>query len=203
MPSNNTSPSIKFAAVAASLGILAFGGALLAVLWLPNKDERLANLSSMATTAGALIAIVALLVAAVTGVFAAKQLGLNRKVAKHQFLLQFFTMVQKYNQIHIRLRHGDWSNGEGGPQSPEEWNEVGRYLGLLGTIRHLIADGIMDVETADTCYSHRMVYLMRNKAIYQKELVQDRETNPDFVALVQLLENQPVFRLVKSGHNPA
>jgi len=143
----NPSFAIKFSMLTAGLGVFAFGTALLTVLWLPNKDERLSNLSSMATTAGTFVAIVALLVAAVGGVFAAKQLRLNRTVAKHQFLLQFFQLVQKYNPVHIRLREGDWADGKKGPETPDEWNEVGRYLGLLSTIRYLIADDIMDVDT--------------------------------------------------------
>ena len=203
MSLRDLSPSVRFSIVTGSLGIFAFGIAVLAALWLPNKDERLANLSSMATTAGTFVALIALIVAAVGGIFAAKQLRLTKTIARHQFLLQFFEIVQRYNPVHIRLRDGDWATGEKGPESPDEWNEVGRYLGLLSAIHYLIVDGIMDVDTADKCYSHRIVALLNNKAIYQKEMVQERDLNLDLVNLLQLLEQQPVYRFVKSGRKPA
>ncbi len=89
--------SIKFSILAASLGIFFFGAALLTVLWLPSKDDRLSNLSSMATTVGAFVAIIALFVAGLGGVFTAMQLSLSRAAARHHHAVAIVQRVVEHN----------------------------------------------------------------------------------------------------------
>ena len=122
----------------------------------------------------------------------AYQLLLTRRLARNDFMLRFYEHVQHYNPIHLRLR--EWKETAAGPASPEEWNQVRRYMGLLEALEQLIADGVYPKERADRDYSHRVLAIVTNPVIYQQCLQEERLAWLDFIDLWTRLESCEVYR---------
>ena len=121
------------------------------------------------------------------------QLRRSRKIARSEFLLHMFELIQQYNDVHTRLTGGGWPDGRIGPESHEEWMKVDRYMGLFESIQILIEDRIVDCETVDRLYSHRVAALVMNPIVYQRNLVDRKERWQDFSKLLRNLEKCKVY----------
>ena len=124
----------------------------------------------------------------------AYQLLLTRKLARNDFMLRFYDHIQQYNPVHLRLVAADWHNSTKGPESPEEWNSVRRYMGLLEALWQLIEDGVYPKERADRDYSHRVVAIVINPVIREQCLVKEHLAWLDFIHLWRCLESCEVYR---------
>jgi hypothetical protein len=132
-------------------------------------------------------------------------LGLNgvgllrsARVARNTFMLQFYDRVQNYNPIHVYLKSG-WPDDAPGPASPEQWNEVARYMGLFEGLWRLMLDKTYPRDRADSDYSHRIIVIVLNPQIRQKFLdnVSDESGGwGDFIELWRCLESCHVYRLI-------
>jgi hypothetical protein len=129
--------------------------------------------------------------------YAARQLRISRKIARGEFLLHLFELVQNYNEVHYALTEdGRWANGVSGPKTQEDWRQVDRYMGLLESLQILIEDGFLDLKTVDRQYGHRVVALVRNKAIQERSLKDRAYRWRDFTALVRGLEDQESYQSI-------
>ncbi len=120
------------------------------------------------------------------------------KVSRNTFMLHFYDRVQKFNQIHLYLKEG-WPGGSEGPASPEQWNEVKRYMGLFEGLWRVILDKSYPVDRADLDYSHRIVAIVRNPQIREELLEEESGASVswgDFIALWKCLESGHVYRLI-------
>lgn len=143
--------------------------------------------------------------AAAGGLFyTARQLRMSHRIARSEFLLHFYEMIQPYNDIHARLSAGgDWAEGKGGPVTPDEWFRVNRYMGLLEIMQVNIEEGLLDARTMDRLYSHRIVALAANPVIHQENLVERRYRWSDFLRLRQRLSAYPCYRALVDHEFPA
>jgi hypothetical protein len=143
----------------------------------------------------ALLAWSGALAAALGLLYTARQLRMSHRIARSEFLLHFYEMIQPYNDIHARLSTGgDWADGRGGPSSPEEWFRVNRYMGLLEIMQVNIEEGLLDAKTMDRLYSHRIIALAQNPVIHQTNLVEKRYRWSDFLRLRDGLARYPCYR---------
>ena len=132
----------------------------------------------------------------ITGIglaYAGMQLRRARKIARSEFLLHLFELLQKYNEVHNHLTDKGWGDGRVGPESHEEWSKVERYMGLFESVQILIEDGIVDRETIDRLYSHRVAAIVKNPVIYKRNLVERKDRWQDFIKLVCNLEKCKVY----------
>jgi hypothetical protein len=122
-------------------------------------------------------------------------IGLMRsaKIARNDFMLKFLDRILRYDQLHLRLKQG-WAEG---PVSPDEWNEVKRYMGLFEGLFQISRDGAYPIERVDNDYSHRVIAIVLNRAIREECL--RKEWDPgwkDFVSLWRKLERCPVYKQI-------
>jgi hypothetical protein len=142
------------------------------------------------TAAGLLLTGVGLL-------YAARQLRISRKIARGEFLLHLYELVQEYNPVHNELTgDGRWAHETSGPESEEDWRQVDRYMGLLESLQILVEDGFLDLKTVDRQYGHRVVALVRNEAIRRRCLEERSYRWRDFISLVSGLKTQECYRAI-------
>lgn len=136
--------------------------------------------------------------------YTARQLRMAHKIARSEFLLHFYEMIQPYNDIHARLSAGgDWAQGRGGPSTPDEWSRVNRYMGLLEIMEVNIEQGLLDADMMDRLYSHRIVALVQNPVIYQTNLVEKHYRWADFLRLRDQLSHRRCYRaLIEHEFSP-
>ena len=131
--------------------------------------------------------------------YTAKQIELSRQIARSDFKREFYTSIQHYNDIQLKLsENGAWrpphSNG---PVTQEDWYHLQRYMGLLEQIDDWHSDGIISLADIDGSYSHRIKAIHSHPTIRQKLLVNESYRWKQFLRLVAMLEDQPVYsRLV-------
>lgn len=141
-----------------------------------------------------------LLLTGVGLLYAARQLRISRKIARGEFLLRLYELVQQYNDVHAALiGNGRWANGIEGPRSDQEWARVDLYMGLLESLQILIEDGFLDAKTVDRLYGHRVVALMDNEVIRQRNLVDRGYRWKDFMVLLTALEKQDYYRAIRDN----
>jgi hypothetical protein len=117
----------------------------------------------------------------------------NARVARNTFMLTFYDHVQKYNNIHLYLKHG-WPNGALGPVSDDEWNEVRRYMGLFEGLWRIVQDRVYPIDRADCDYSHRIIALVLNEVILTECILKEPFAWRDFLNLWRGLESREVYR---------
>lgn len=132
--------------------------------------------------------------------YAARQLRISRKIARGEFLLHLYELVQEHNCVHAALTdHGRWANKMGGPRSDEEWFSVDRYMGLLESLQVLVEDGFLDARTVDRQYGHRIAAIAGNDVIRQRNLVDQAYRWKDFIALWRLLEKEDSYCAIQDN----
>jgi hypothetical protein len=130
----------------------------------------------------------------------AYQLFLDRKIARNDFMLRFYEDLQQYNDINLLLTETDWCNSDKGPDTPEEWGRVKRYMGLLEGLWRVMEDGVYPKARADRDFSHRVLAIVRNPVIHERCFVKDRFAWDDFINLWRCLESCPVCRGLADGY---
>ena len=146
----------------------------------------------MLETINTLSVVVGLILTAIGLAAIAYQLILTRRLARNDFMLRLYEHIQEHNAIHLRL--ADWTKSSKGPESPEEWNKVRRYMGLLEALEQLIVDGVYPKERADRDYSHRILAIVTNPVICKQSFGEDRLAWLDFIDLWSRLESCAVYR---------
>lgn len=122
----------------------------------------------------------------------------NARVARNTFMLSFYDRIQKYNLIDVYLKEG-WPNGALGPTTPEDWNQVARYMGLFEGLWKVIQDRAYPIDRADSDYSHRIVEIVRNSQIHQRYFSEESDKSAgweDFIELWCCLESGRVYRRI-------
>lgn len=126
-------------------------------------------------------------------IYAAQQLRASRKIARIEFVLRIYEMMQQYNDVHVRLvGKGNWS-GDEGPSTEEEWARVDRYMGLFEPIQMLLEDGLVNIKMVDTLYGHRVLALVRNPVIAHRNLDEKSYRWGKFISLWKALKGQECF----------
>src|SRR5437763_7149896 len=84
-----------------------------------------------------LVGVIGLVGTATGLIFAGIGLMRSAKIARNDFMLKFLDRILRYDQLHLRLKQG-WAEG---PASPDEWDEVRRYMGLFEGLFQISRDG--------------------------------------------------------------
>ena len=154
--------------------------------------EPLANitLTDAVTSIGVLLTGIGLIY---TGV----QLKLSRRIARNDFLLQLYRMMDQHNELHARLTGTGWPDRRSGPESTAEWLEVGRALGLFEYIGVLVQDRLLAIELVDRLFAYRLYHLSVHPAIKQQFLSEGRGWDA-VVDLIRKLENCHTFQMLEA-----
>lgn len=149
----------------------------------------IAAIGSLATAGGVILAV--------------RQLNASRKLSKTEFKLNYYQILQSYNDIHSALqRGGKWGNPDEGPKTQDEWNRVERYAGLLEHISYWQQEGLMSFNEIDQVYGHRFALIHRNNAIRQKLLESEDEKDRwvQFERILKRISNRVSFQNTKKYH---
>jgi hypothetical protein len=151
-----------------------------------------------------LISGVGLILAASGLFYTAKQIELSRKIAKSEFMREFYTSIQIYNDIQIKLaKNGEWRLTENsGPSTEEEWFRLQRYMGLIEQIDVWYKDNIMSIDHIDNAYSHRIKAIYSHPVIKEKLLLEEGYRWVQFLHLVENLKAQPVYKMIEFNDLP-
>ncbi|MCB0577621.1 MAG: hypothetical protein KDC61_23875 [Saprospiraceae bacterium] len=136
------------------------------------------------------------LILAASGLFyTAKQIELSRKIAKSEFLREFYISIQDYNEIQIKLaEHGEWrQTNVSGPENEKDWFLLQRYMGLLEQVDNWYIDGIMEIKYIDNSYSHRIKAIYTHPIIRERLLVKESYRWQQFLHLIDILKKEPTF----------
>jgi hypothetical protein len=124
--------------------------------------------------------------------FAGFQLRTTRRTARAEFAFQLYEVIQQYNDIHTRLEN----EPDYHPETVEEWSRIDRYMGMFETIQVLAVDSIFTVQVIDHLYGHRLAAITSNAAIRERNLKERSHRWPDFLALINTVEVQPMYKRV-------
>jgi hypothetical protein len=150
------------------------------------------SVTDVLTAIGALLTGIGLIY---TGI----QVKLSRKTTRSQFLIQLFQLMEQHNEIHGRLTGLGWPDGRKGPDTVEEWIQVGRLLGLFEYIQILVQDGLLDLDTVDELYSYRLFHLWNNEVIRHRHFG-DNRTWTGVVKLLGELKHRRMFMLLSEKY---
>jgi len=150
------------------------------------------SLTDVLTAVGAMLTGVGLIY---TGI----QVKLSRKTTRSQFLLQLYQLMEQHNEVHARLTGLGWPDGRQGPDTVQEWLQVGRLLGVFEYIQILVQDGLLDLDTVDELYSYRLFHVWKNEAIRQRHFADDRRWK-GVVKLLNELQDRRIFRLLSKEY---
>ena len=142
----------------------------------------LTDWSSIATMAGAVIAVVVLW-------YTARQVHQNTRISRGQFWLELEKMFSTHDDVHLKLRPGgEWSSGNKGPSTAREWAAVEDYMGLFEHCELMLEKKLIDMETFKAIFSYRLHNIMANEIIVREKLVNHRDGWTRFIRLLQKLE---------------
>lgn len=142
-----------------------------------------------------LTSTIALIFLAVAAFYNAAQIRTARQIAQAQSVMEYYKLLQDYNDIQIKLVDGgEWSTAGKGPSTPEEWFRVRRYMGLLEQIEVLIASDVIALDVADGNYSHRIRAIYNNDVIRRVDLEEQAFRWGRFLKLVDRLKSMPVYK---------
>lgn len=141
---------------------------------------------------------------AASGLFVtAQQVQLSRQIAKAEFMREFYSSLQEYNDLQLKLvEGGEWRRGNAtaGPQTEDEWFRLQRYMGLLEQLDVWYRDGITEIAQIDSGYSHRIKAIATHPIIKQRLLRDEGYRWTEFLDLVTELEESPRYRAIKYSH---
>jgi hypothetical protein len=140
---------------------------------------------------GSVIDLIVSSVTALGVVFAGRQLWLTRKMAGGEMAYKLYELMQSYNDVHTRLTCS-------GPDAyrdatPEEWARVDRYMGMFESIQILAVGTIIDTDTVDRLWGHRIAALVANPSIHDRNLVTKKARWSDFVTLWDSIKKKPFY----------
>ena len=139
----------------------------------PNVVEAIAT---TIVAAGALASLI----------YAGFQLRATKRSAQGGFLLRFDQMLDRYDEVHKRLRPGGcWASGR---IEDHEWPDIERYMGLFERIKVLIDDGFIDLEIFDRLYGYRIDNIRINPQIKEEKLIKRAYGWKYFIELAEALD---------------
>lgn len=122
-------------------------------------------------------------------VYTAEQIRRARKITLADFLLKLDDQIRNYDEVHSKLRPGgEWSKSSAGPQSPEDWIPVEKYMGLFERIQVMVESGIVPINTIKKFYGYRVTNIVSNEIIKQNKLENRAENWEDFINLAKALK---------------
>jgi hypothetical protein len=116
------------------------------------------------------------------------QMRINEKITRGGTWLTFREMISKYDDIHKKLRQGEWSKSYNGPATNEEWAQVDAYMGLFEHCNLLLNDKILDLETFKKVYDYRIDNILNNDVIKRQKLQEKGEYWQDFISLCRKID---------------
>ena len=135
------------------------------------------------------LTLLGLLLAFVGLVYTAEQIRRARKISLADFLLKLDDQIRNYDEVHSKLRPGgEWSQNGKGPQAPQEWIPVEKYMGLFERIQLMVESGIIPLDTIERFYGYRVENIVNNEVIEQKKLVDQKEGWQNFINLAKSLD---------------
>jgi hypothetical protein len=160
-----------------SLVITIFTSAFIIQDGYAQHDENTSEVTSQFKNAkissdgiGVIIAVIAACIAAIGLFFNFLQMKKNAKVYQAQFWLSFREFLSKYDEIHKNLRGGEWSSGNTGPSTPDEWAEVEAYMGVFEHANIMLDKKLIDLGTFKEIYKYRISNILSNKRIKEAKL---------------------------------
>ena len=111
--------------------------------------------------------LIAAAVAAIALYYGARQVTEVRRTAHGQFLLSLDEMFDSHRDVQAKLRPGGlWAdNANAGPVTSDEWLAVEVYMGLFTRLQLLRDEGLIDLETINRVYGHRLFNLVHNRKV--------------------------------------
>lgn len=123
---------------------------------------RLEDWQSIATIAGTLLGIVALL-------YTGRQIKLGTRSSRAQFWLELRKQFQEHRDIHEKLSKRLWSKTDG--FSDDDRLELQSYMGLLEHCEAMMQDRLLDVKTFYEIYGYRIRILLDNPVVVRDVLI--------------------------------
>lgn len=156
------------------------------------------SLTDIAAAIGAVLTGIGVIFTGIGLIYTAVQIKRSRKIARSEFLIHLYELMEQHNELHVRLmprlKGGGWPGGREGPDTPEDWIGVGRLMGLFEYIQILVEDGVLDANTVDKLYSYRIIPLVNNQFIYERHLTETTNTWTGFKKLWESLKNEEIYR---------
>lgn len=137
---------------------------------------------------------IALILLTLALIYNAAEIRTSRNIAQAQCVMDYYILLQDYNDVQQKLITGEWSSPGSGPQTNEEWFRVARYMGLLEQVEVFVRGNVVSLEVADVNYSHRIRAIYRNDVIRQRQLEEQAFRWGLFLKLVKRLETMPVYQ---------
>jgi hypothetical protein len=130
-------------------------------------------------------AVIGLVIAIIGLIYAGIQLSESKKIARGEFILHLDEMFQQHNDMQSLLRPAEKWGGDGntGPATIKEWEDVEKYMGLFERINILVNYGIIDIETFEELYGYRIINIGKNKIIRKKKLVENASNWQNFIEI--------------------
>ena len=139
---------------------------------------NLSQIAQIATAAGVIIGVITLFLNY-------RQIAHTRRITEGQFLLEIERMSSSFDNIHRHLRPGGkWSDGENGPETPDEWCAVEDYMGFFEHCELLIASGALSEDSFSKLFLYRVVNIVHCYPIRKAKLVDESEHWELFLDLV-------------------
>ena len=145
------------------------------------------------------IEAVSAVVGAIALVYAAVTFHRSMAVTRAQFTLDIFDRMERFNAVHVRFTHGDWSSDQHPAFNAKERGQIGRMLGLYEHIYGLYRDGILSDSSIDHLFSYRLFHMYRNKQV-REWVHRDAIGWAEVLALVEALWYRPVFKSLRTKH---
>lgn len=131
-----------------------------------------------------------LVLASIGLVYAAEQIRLARKMYQADFILKLDEQLRNHDDVHLKLRGGEWSQKGAGPQTTQEWAQLDKYMGLFERIQLLVDSKIISLKIINSFYGYRVANIVINGVIRQKKLVEEKDGWADFISLAKSLKKK-------------
>jgi len=140
-----------------------------------------------------IVTIVGIILGIGTLVYTAKQIRMSARISKGQFFLELEKMSSLYDDVHLKLRGGEWSEANKGPSNHEDWSKLEDYMGFFEYCEILIRDSLIDIDTFEKIFGYRIRNIISNEIIYNAKLIKERNEWILFISLLKRLNIEESF----------
>ena len=152
---------------------------------------RADRISAVAAIVAVLLAVIALIYAAKQVRIGSKQREDTRQAAFTQILLQIDALLVSHRDVHAKLRPGGpWHGSEKYPKSYEEWAETEQYMGVFERIHAAIENRQVELKRVEELYGYRVSNIWANPRIRKEKLEERKGGWKGFIELTGWLEWQ-------------
>jgi hypothetical protein len=155
---------------------------------MPNTLSDWAN---VATVLGAILGVIAL---GYTGL----QIRQATRTQRADFWLTLRQMFAEHQEIHRKLRDGEWPNDDVTYPDEDDWAKLEAYMGLFEHCEIMLEDRILDWRTFYHIYRYRIELILSNPLIVRDKLIRRREGWERFLNLVRRMQRS-VGKEVRHG----